>query len=267
MGCVRFSVRRWPALLFLAPLIWLSSIGIAHSDDGFDIVGLRLGMTPEEALQAMRAHGVKQSTINESRQVFSYGDGLESFKTKDFIHSLVGMVDEFVDGKRRTDTFNLYFSPPPEGGRVVAIRRVIENQVDPITGGEFRDALVGKYGEPTERSASALRWLFGKGSKNCTRGYTYASDVSMVRVVYRSAGKRIYLDQFNNPKVKSLDECANTFQYTVRAMPEQPAKWVEAIMVDVQGAVKAEQAANAWVAGLAAEAAAKRKGQGKGPKL
>ena len=29
--------------------------------------------------------------------------------------------------------------------------------------------------------------------------------------------------------------------------------------------VWAEQAANAWVAGLAAEAAAKRKGQGKGP--
>lgn len=267
MGCVRFSVRRWPALLFLAPLIWLSSIGIAHSDDGFDIVGLRLGMTPEEALQAMRAHGVKQSTINESRQVFSYGDGLESFKTKDFIHSLVGMVDEFVDGKRRTDTFNLYFSPPPEGGRVVAIRRVIENQVDPITGDEFRNALVGKYGEPLERDAHALRWLFGPGSQNCAGGYGYTEKTSMVRSVYRSAGNRIYLDQFNNRKVKSLDDCANTLQYTVRALSDRPAKWVEAIMVDVQGAVKAEQAANAWVASLAAEAVARRKGQGKGPKL
>jgi hypothetical protein len=263
----RISVRRWRGLLLLAPLVWLSTIGVVHADDRFDIVGLRLGMTPEEVRQALRAHGVEEARIVEERRAFAYSDGMESFQTNDFVAKIVGGLRDFVGGKERADSFTVYFSPPPEGGRVVAIRRLIENQADPVTGDQFRDALVGKYGQPTERDASALRWLFGNGSKNCTGSYGYTEKASMVRAVYRSTGNRIFTDQFNNPKVKSLDECANTFQYMVRALSDHPAKWVEAVMVDVQGSVKAEQAANAWVAGLAAEAAARRKGQGKGPKL
>src|SRR5690606_32582169 len=198
MGCVRFPVRRWPALLFLAPLIWLSSIGIAHSDDRFDIVGLRLGMTPDEARQALRAHGVEESRIIEERRAFTYSDGMESLQTNDFVHKITGGVRGFVEGKVRADSLVIHFSPPPEGGRVVAIWRLIENQADPVTGDEFRNALVGKYGETLERDASALRWLFGPGSQNCTGGYGYTEKTSMVRSVYRSAGNRIYLDQFNN---------------------------------------------------------------------
>lgn len=267
MESLRVSVRRWRGLLFLAPLVWLFSIGLAHADDRFDIVGLRLGMTPEQARQALLTHGVEEARIVEQRGAFTYSDGMESLQTKDFVRKISGGLRAFVDGKERSDSLVVHFSPPPEGGRVVAIWRLIENQADPLTGDEFRNALVGKYGEPLERDASALRWLFGPGSQNCAGGYGYTEKTSMVRSVYRSAGNRIYLDQFNNRKVKSLDDCANTLQYTVRALSDRPAKWVEAIMVDVQGAVKAEQAANAWVASLAAEAVARRKGQGKGPKL
>lgn len=247
----------------MALLVLLSGTTFAASADAFDIVGIRLGMTPEQTLTALRAHRVKESTIDVSRQVFQYSDGLKhDYKTPDFVYMVVAAKDDIVDGKRRTDTFNLFFSPPPQGGRLVAISRVIANRIDPTTNGQFLDALVAKYGEPTERQAGLYRWLFGDGTKACRDYNLPDAKKGILRDVYIG-----FPDRFRNAQVKSLNECANQLQYSVGSMADQPATRVTAYMTDVQSWVKAEHATNEWLSSLAAEAAAKRKAQGQGPQL
>lgn len=265
------AVRRLPVSLLAAISFWLSLSVTAFSAgtvDQFDIVGIKLGMTPEEASQALQAHGVKKSAIEETRQVFSYSDGLNPQKTEGFIFSMSGGLSETVDGKRKFDSITLYFSPPPKGGRVIAIQRVIENKVNPVTRGQFREALIQKYGPAENDSASTPEWLFGTGTKAC-RSYSPPSEFKkgIVREVYVTSGSKIFLDRFRKPQVNALEECANQLRYQIGAPADRPAMRVTAFMADIQSWVGDEMAANEWVSGLAAEAAAKREGAGEGPAL
>jgi hypothetical protein len=242
--------------------------GSAFCADKFDIVGLRLGMTPEEALKALRAHGVDESTINKSRRVFSYSDGLKhDYKTKDFLYRINAGKNASVGNQRKQDSITLIFSAPPEGGRLVGIARINNNKVDPVTATQYLDALVKKYGEPTEKQGGKYRWLFGSGTIAC-RGFGEPDERKGIAAdVYARKGTSIDLTRFRNPKVTNLDQCANQLEYSVGIAGERPATRITAFMGDTQAWVKAEQATNKWLADLAEEAAEKRKGQGQGPQL
>lgn len=249
---------------------------VAAADaDKFDIVGLTLGMTPEDALKALRAHGVNEESINESRLAYNYSDGLKhDYRTEDFTYMIVGHVDGFVDGKRRTDTFNLFFSPPPDGGRLVAVSRTIENNVDPVTRGQFRDALVGKYGEPDVKDSATVHWKFGGGTENCFTSIPNhigfgipGKDSSILGMIFARSGNQYMLDRFSNRRVTSLDDCASMLEYRIGLVDDQPATRVSAQMIDVKGWAKAELAASEWVEGLRQDAVRKREGAGNKPAL
>ena len=254
---------------------------LTHAADAgkFDVAGLTLGMSPEDALKALRVHGVNEQSISESRLAFRYSDGLKhDHSTADFTHMIVAHVDGFVDGKRRTDTFNLFFSPPPEGGKLVAVRRTIDNRVDPVTNGQFRAAVLEKYGAPTVQTSANINWQFGGGSRNCLNTSPNGIGIpipdagsrngkSILDMVYARKGVQYDFSRFQTPRVASLDDCASMLQYNISPGDAQPATRVSAEMIDVKNWVNAELAAKTWVEGLRQKAVKQREGSGNKPAL
>lgn len=270
--------------LALATGIYVTALFAAHpalatDEDRFNIVGLKLGMSPEQAMQILRAHGVKESTIDETRQSYSYSDGIKhDYRTEDFLFRVAAMKDEITNNRRSSDTFNLYFSPPPEGGQLVAVQRTIENRIDPVTNGQFRQAVIGKYGEPTDSTPGNLNWKFGSGTKNCVSGSVNGIGISVptprpgrsesiLGIVYRKSGSQVQLNQFKNSRINSLEECASMLEYSIMNMDDRPATTVRASMIDVQSWVKAELAASEQVETLRRAAIEKRESKGSKPAL
>ena len=152
--------------------------------------------------------------------------------------------------------------------------------VDPITGGQFRQALVDKYGATSAATAGILHWRYGGGDMNCLTTNPNGVNVSLpstdvrqkkgiLDMVYRKAGGGKYkLDLFLHSRVKNLAQCASMLEYRLGTHSDnQPASRVEATMIDVQSWVKAELAANERVDKLRSEAVEKRMGKGSKPKL
>jgi hypothetical protein len=248
----------------------LLSVPSYAADDGkFDIVGLKLGMTRDETIQALTAYGIDPARVDEQLQTYRYSDGVSSASTEPFLYRITASKQSRVNGKRNSDSFSIHFSPPPQGGRIVSVHRVVENNSNPLTNAKYRDALREKYGGATEEAVLGHRkWMFGTGTQDCLpKGLPSNRGNNILKMVFMPSGSQVQLDQFLNSRVKSLDECANVLKYDVGGPDSQLAKRVSATMVDVQSWVRAELAANKLVEKLRQEAIKKRDGSSAKPKL
>lgn len=277
-----YLTKSFCAAVLCASAVLAGPAGFAAEQGAFDIVGLRLGMTPEEAFSTLEAHGIAREAIQETRMSYSYSDGLRNdYRTDDFLAHVTAGKFRVEGSRRHNDSFVLYFSPPPHGGRLVAVDRMINNQLDPVTRGELREALVAKYGVPTVEELGILNWQFGEGSKNCVSSRPNGTGVglpdtssrnrkSILDFVFAKRGTQVHLDQFRTPWVKALEDCSNVLEYkgaNTDYTAGNPATRVNASMVDVQAWVRAELAASEYVEGLRQEAIKKREGQGRKPAL
>lgn len=257
----------------------VSQSALATEDDRFDIVGLRLGMGYNDAMKALKAHGFQESSIEETRMSYFYSDGLKhDYRTEEFVFLMSGVILEIVDGKRREDAFNLFFSPPPEGGELVGVYRSLTNEVDPITNEQFREAVIAKYGEPAVNDAGVVNWKFGRGGMNCVSrtnkgiglpllsGNTGKRE-SILDLVFRKAGSQYRLDQFKTNRVTSLEDCASMLEYSIGGMGARPAIRINAQMIDVRSWVKAELAAGEYVEALRQKVTKAREAQSSKPRL
>ncbi len=265
----------------VATVLFTTFCSPAFADDNvFDIVGLRLGMTPEQAVQALKTHGIGADKIYEIRMAYGYSDGVNhGLKTDDFLARITAGKVDIQGNKRREESFELMFSPPPAGGMLVGVRRMLANNVDPITGGQFSQALLDKYGAVSASTTGIQHWRFGSGDMNCLSTNPNGTGVSLpttdirqkkgiLDLVYRKAGGGKYrLDLFLHSRGKDLAQCASMLEYRVSATANQPATRVQATMIDVQSWVKAELAANERVDKLRSEAIEKRVGKGSKPSL
>ena len=253
---------------------------LAADNEKFDVAGFTLGMTPEQALQALREYGADDASISETQSSYSYSDGLNhDYRTEAFVSRIsAAKTRRFENGREHTDSVNLYFSPPPEGGRLVGLERLVRNRIDPVTNGEFRDAIIDKYGEPTAANASAsmVNWKFGGGDKNCLSTGLDGVGVQLpdvrknkniLDVVYRRTGGSYRLDLFRVSAVKNLEECANMLEFRLGSNGSRPADDVSTLMIDVQSWVRAELAAGEELEKLRQAAIEKRQGKGKKPAL
>lgn len=272
--------------MFIGAGILALSVSAAATTPGadverFDIVGLQLGMTPGQVMTALEAYGFAADRIYESRVSYMYSDGLKhDYATDDFLASITADKLEQVGGKRREESLQLYFSPPPQGGRLVGVSRLLQNRVDPVTQGQLREALVGKYGAATSEAGSVMHWRFG-GAANCLNSSPNGLGVtlpvtsgrnqkSILEMVYQKPGGQLRLDLFRDRRIKSLQECGSMLEYqgaSADYTAAQPATRVTATMIDVQSWVAAELAASEYVEGLRQEAIRKREGQGNKPAL
>ena len=272
--------RVLPLAAVLAIFVSMFSVpSDAADDDKFDIAGLRLGMTYEQVKHALVGHGIPGSDLQETRQSYHYSDGINhSYRTGDFLYRI--SAGKRIHGNQSQDLFAIYFSPPPEGGRVVAVTRSVNNQLDPPTNKQYRDAVHEKYGEPTvpHKNANISQWMFGEGTVNCL-GSQYGElaipvnnrgDSVILEKVFHTSGSRILTDKFRNGRVKNLQECADMLQYNIHGYglgDSRPATSVSALMIDIQSWVRAELAAGAMVEGLRQEAIKKRENSSTKPIL
>ncbi|PTN09712.1 hypothetical protein [Nitrosomonas aestuarii] len=233
-----------------------------HAQD-FDVIGLKLGMTVEEVHKVLKDYDV-ESNIKEHRQYYNYSDGVEHFKTDDFVYYI-----DAIKRKENNDYLSIFFSPGPQGGRVVAVTRTLENKAQPPTRGQYLSALKKKYGQPTSEDISTVHWDFPAGKIQCLVGAIGAyqpTHPSILKKIYSAnVGSRDGI--FHNSKVKSLSDCASYLTYSMPSGDNSPVTEARAIMVDVAGIANGELAANEWVDGLAEQARKAREAKGEMPDL
>lgn len=237
-------------------------VGVAQAQE-FDIVGLKLGMTLPEVKSVLKDYGVDPN-IQEHRQYYNYSDGVEHFKTEDF----VSYIDAMRSGDS-TDNLAIFFSPGPKGGRVVAITRTVNNRINPPTRSQYLDALKKKYGAPTAEDISTVQWDFPEGKQQCVVGAVGSympTQPSILKKIYgANVGSRDGV--LHNQKAKSLADCASYITYAMPSGDTSLATDVRAVMIDVAGTAEGELSANEWVASLAEQARKARAAKSVAPTL
>lgn len=248
---------------FLSVVAFIFFCNSSHAQN-FDIVGLKLGMTVAEARAALLAYGVDPA-IEEQRQYYTYSDGVNhNLNTEDFVTS-IGATRQ-ADSN---DNFSVFFSPGPQGGRVVAVIRTVSSPNNPPVRSQYRDALIKKYGSPTTEDMSTIQWDFPAGKIQCIAGPvgTYLpTQPSILKKVYQAnLGSRDA--PFHHRNVQSLSDCSSYLTYAMPSGDDSLVNLATAVMVDVGGTAEGELAANEWVAGLAEAARNAQASQGAVPDI
>lgn len=235
----------------------------AHAQS-FDVVGIKLGMSVEEVYKALKAHGVDKSDTQEHRQHYNYSDGIEHFKTDDFVFYI-----DAIKRKGSSDSLSVFFSPGPRGGHAVAVVRTMENQTNPPTRRQYLAALKNKYGAPASEDINTVQWNFPAGKTQCLVGSVGAyqpTQPSILKKIYgANVGSRSGV--LHNSKAKSLSDCASYLTYAMPSGDDSPVTTVRAVMVDVAGTADGELSASEWVSGLTEQARKAREAKGAAPDL
>jgi|TARA_R110001592_G_scaffold65793_1_gene202078 hypothetical protein len=248
------------AFLLMLYLGWSA----VHAKD-LDIIGLKLGMNVTQVHDALKLYGVEQKNIRENRQYYNYTDGIEQFQTDDF----VTYINAFRNKDGVTDALGVFISPGPQGGRVVAVTRDMENRINPPTRQQYLDALKKKYGPPVAEDINTVQWEFPAGKIQCLVGnigtYQPAQSSILKKIYGANVGSRD--GTFHNQKAKSLTDCASYLTYAMPSGDDSPVTTARAIMVDVAGTADGELSANEWVAALTEQVRKARAAKGATPEL
>ena len=208
---------------------------------GFDIAGLYLGMSPEEATAAIQAYdpsiAIKQDAIN-----FTYNALGKRHRTDSFVHYMGGTVPG------GSVSLEVRLSYPPEPLKVVAISRGHRQQVEPLSQAMYVESLIEKYGPPARDSGSVtngqrvertLEWPFGSGTVQCLPD---GAEVQSTPPILDRIQRRL-----PNPTPESVESCISMLRYVLRGDPVTQASGG---MFDVPAAAKAEFANQAWIQSL-----------------
>lgn len=139
-----------------APLVLIASVFLLctpakAADERVDIVGLRLGMTLDEAQEAIRKYNPNLVIQPPVRKVLQYRVANETRKTAPYVSSIFAAT-----GKKQADSISVFFSYPPGEPRVIAITRLHNNFDPPILRENYYKALVAKYGAPAASQNDTL---------------------------------------------------------------------------------------------------------------
>ena len=141
-------------------------VGGLPEDASFDILGVQLGMTPDEAeaasgmrLRTVPGHIFLSDPETGGEFLHEYEAQLESVA-----RPLIGN-ERFTAGQ---DDLTVELGTEAVGGRVVSVRRFYSPpQNQPIGTEAVRQLLIDKYGEPTGENArgTTMAWLYGPDGK------------------------------------------------------------------------------------------------------
>lgn len=143
------------ALLFSVPL---------QATPGWDIVGLRLGMTEAEILSALKAHAPDAQITTKSLK-FTYNDGAQQKETEPFTARLDAVVRKQA---MNTEVFNIELSAPPLEQRAIKITRNVTNYNEPPALDRVLESITQKYGKP------ATTWKYGQAVVTTELAWTEA---------------------------------------------------------------------------------------------
>lgn len=257
------AMQRMFGMSILAAAVWS---GAAGADEAVDIVGIRLGMSLEEAQAAIREYDPKLALQPPVRKTLRYQAGRATRETEPFVSYVFAITN-----KKQKDDIYVYFSLPPGEPRVVAIERMHNNFDPPISREAYRSALLEKYGEPDagmhdptpdeSRRQVWYQWHVGDG-KQCARtfdgGRKVEGDFGSLSASNVEKGEV-------HTRLESPADCAALLTYELNYDPLFSAKGT---LIDVAGALRSEQAMQTWVDELArGDSAAAPSGAAGKPKL
>lgn len=234
---------------------------VIAAPDSFDIVGLKLGMTEQQARDAIRVHN-PQLQITAKNLSYTYSDGVRQ-------HQTPPALSEISATAPHGESITLQFSQPPQSARVVGVRRSAPLP-NPPTQDQLMKSVVQKYGAPTTHTpftggASFTRMIWAEpGRPQCWRsnaqqaaGFAPASPVLEILRQFADRQKR-------GLAPADLSQCGASAQYTAY---NDPVRNFALEMTDTGPWVVSLQATQRWLAQLEADARKARVGAGATPKL
>lgn len=150
----------------LAALLLACTAGaaFAQAPPAWDIVGLRLGMSVDEARAALAAHAPR-AQVTERTLHFTFSDGIRQQASPDFLATIEARVPS---GPGDSEIIQVELSPPPLAQRVIRVRRALTTYADPPPLQRMQAQVDGKYGRP------AAQRRYGIGSISHVSSWTEA---------------------------------------------------------------------------------------------
>lgn len=264
-----------------AALMILAGAGQVASADtaDVDVVGLKLGMTLEEAQAAIAAYNPDLQIQPPVQKILQYRVANETRKTEPFLSYLFA-----VSGKKQSDDIYVYFSLPPGEPRAVAITRQHNNFDPPIPREVYRKALIEKYGEPaaTEKDIYGdeshklhwYQWHIGDGKVQCVPhiagGREVEGQFGSIAATAIEAGQTFQritdpaTGAMLNAEARDPSDCAVLLTYQLVYDPMFSA---QGTLIDVAAAAKSEQEMTAWIDELVRKAEEEIQSSPAAPKL
>ena len=265
MGLVRrcvFALAAWALLAGSAP-------SLAAPD--WDIVGIRLGMSPEQARAAIKAHAPQAQVTDFTRQ-FSYSDGGRQQQLPGFLGSITAQQGP----ANKSDTLELMFSAPPMEQRVIRVIRTLVMVDDPLPMERAMAVVAQKYGQPprvleaNNGRGNFSRWVEA-GKTVCGDTAPTSMDARQTPPVDNSPAGLSHHAAWQRRKLAPADaaQCAATLVVNlVTRSPREPlVTEMKFVMTDPGYAIPAMRATAQQIADLQAQAGKARQNSGATPKL
>ncbi len=247
--------------------------GAAAAAPTWDAVGLKLGMTEQEARAALKAHA-PQGRLADKLLKFTFSDGAKQQETPAFLSTLESRIPGPA-GSLDNEGIELTFSPPPSPQRVVRVRRAVTSYGDPPALPRVIDSFVQKYGKPANQATygvgtktTVLDWV-EPGRPVCGHKGDASKGLLMTPVAQAPDALRIY-QRWQQQKLAPADlsTCSARLRATLTTQPGgSSVATIVVEMSDASHAVPALEATAKWLADLEAEARRARLNSGAAPKL
>jgi hypothetical protein len=234
----------------------------------WDIVGIKLGMTEQQARAAIKAHS-EQAAIDEKMLMFTFNDGARQQETPSFLATINAQIPGPANTSD-TESIKLEFSAPPLEQRVIGVRRVLSTYKNPPPLDSMNDSLTRKYGKPVSDAT------FGIGVKNRILSWTEAGKASCGGEKQFMPGasqspndlKKFYQYQQQQLAPADLSQCGAQMRANMGYMDNgSSVNTLEIEMNDYGYLLPALEATAKWLSELEAEARKARLDSGAVPQL
>lgn len=249
---VRRVIGRAVVSLFAACL----APAVASAADAPDIVGLRTGMSEQQALAALQAHDAGFQ-IRRNLRTFGYRDGVQQLQTPAHLH--------VITATNPGETIRIAFSVGPDDVRVTSVSREVRLKAPPMVD-QLTEQVVGKYGAPTVTSDGktpprrTLAWA-EPGKAACWR-----TNPKSTAIAFGDGNVVSFMANAQRRGVAPADP-AQCGYAIVALLDGSPVRTLRVTITDFGAWYASDVKAAAWVTALENEAVAARKAKGGGPKL
>ncbi len=141
-----FQSTRYLAGAIVLALSLFTQSALAAPD--WDIVGIKLGMSEQQARAAIKAHSA-QVQLDEREMKFTFNDGAKQQETTSFLATISARIPGLA-GTSDSERIQLEFSAPPQEQRVIRVRRELSSYANPPPLERMQDSLTQKYGKPLD---------------------------------------------------------------------------------------------------------------------
>ncbi|MBN8494406.1 MAG: hypothetical protein J0M00_23565 [Burkholderiales bacterium] len=265
MGFVRRCAMPVAAVMLLA-----GSVSALAAPD-WDIVGIRLGMSPEQARAVLKAHA-PQAQVTDTMRQFTYSDGVKQQQTPAFLGSITAMQGP----ANKSETLELMFSAPPMEQRLIRVIRTLVMFDDPVPMDRAMAAVTQKYGAPPRvleahnGRGQIARWVEA-GKTVCGDTAPTSMDARQVPPVDNSPLGLSAYETWQRRKLAPADaancSAALVVNLVTRAPREPLVTEMKFMMTDPGYAVPAMRATAQQIADLQDQAKKARLNSGATPKL